>query len=255
MTLLALPEPYDFDVSTERFRAFGIDHANLWHEGGLYRASPEGSADRAGARRRRRVSRSTTRSARRSRCCWGFRSTCVPSTRGRPPTRFSADHVPPRGLPAAAGARPVRDARDVDHGTAGPASSRPFAIRSRMIERFGVRAELAYAFPTRERLAQATEDELFAVGFSRRKAEYVVGLARSEIDLDALATPRRRRDPGTHHRRSAASVPGRPNGSSRATSPVRAPGRSATSRSRRPCAFSTVQPWKRWGRDWIRSRT
>ena len=35
--LLAFPEPYDFDVSTERFRAFGVDLANLWHEGGLHR--------------------------------------------------------------------------------------------------------------------------------------------------------------------------------------------------------------------------
>src|SRR5581483_551768 len=35
--LLRLPEPYDFDVSTERFRAFGVDYANLWHEGGLHR--------------------------------------------------------------------------------------------------------------------------------------------------------------------------------------------------------------------------
>ncbi|HEY6018260.1 MAG TPA: hypothetical protein VIU16_15850, partial [Gaiellaceae bacterium] len=35
--LLRLPEPYDFDLSTERFRAFGVDRANLWHEGGLHR--------------------------------------------------------------------------------------------------------------------------------------------------------------------------------------------------------------------------
>ena len=62
-----------------------------------------------------------------------------------------------------------------------------FAIRSRLIERFGERAELAYAFPTRERLAAADEAELVALGFSRRKAEYVVGLARSELDLEALA--------------------------------------------------------------------
>ena len=33
----------------------------------------------------------------------------------------------------------------------------------------------------------ATEDDLFALGFSTRKAEYVVGLARSDLDLDALA--------------------------------------------------------------------
>ena len=62
-----------------------------------------------------------------------------------------------------------------------------FAIRSRMIERLGERGDVAHAFPTRERLAAADESELVALGFSRRKAEYVVGLARSDLDLDALA--------------------------------------------------------------------
>ena len=37
MTLLPLPEPYDFELSTERFRAFGPDLANLWYEGGIHR--------------------------------------------------------------------------------------------------------------------------------------------------------------------------------------------------------------------------
>jgi DNA-3-methyladenine glycosylase II len=62
-----------------------------------------------------------------------------------------------------------------------------FAIRNRLIERFGVRAEHAYAFPTRERLALTEPEELAALGFSRRKAEYVVGLARSNLDVIALA--------------------------------------------------------------------
>ena len=61
------------------------------------------------------------------------------------------------------------------------------AIRSRFIERWGVAHEHAHAFPERERVAQATEDELIGVGFSTRKAEYVLGLARSDLDLDALA--------------------------------------------------------------------
>jgi 3-methyladenine DNA glycosylase/8-oxoguanine DNA glycosylase len=61
------------------------------------------------------------------------------------------------------------------------------AIRNRLIERFGERSVEAWAFPTRERLAGAREEELVAVGFSWRKAEYVVGLARSELDLGALA--------------------------------------------------------------------
>src|ERR687884_588831 len=37
VALLAVPQPYDFALSTERFRAFGPDLANLWHEGGLHR--------------------------------------------------------------------------------------------------------------------------------------------------------------------------------------------------------------------------
>ena len=32
-----LPEPFDFVRSTERYRAFGPDLANLWHEGGVHR--------------------------------------------------------------------------------------------------------------------------------------------------------------------------------------------------------------------------
>ena len=62
-----------------------------------------------------------------------------------------------------------------------------FAIRGRFIERFGVRAGRVWAFPTRERVAVAEERELVELGFSRRKAEYAVGLARADIDLDALA--------------------------------------------------------------------
>jgi DNA-3-methyladenine glycosylase II len=60
------------------------------------------------------------------------------------------------------------------------------AIRNRLIERYGTQVGEAWSFPTRESLAAASEDELFALGFSRRKAEYVVALARADIDLDAL---------------------------------------------------------------------
>src|SRR5262249_42032695 len=37
MPLIPVPAPYDFALSTERFRAFGPDLANLWHEGGIHR--------------------------------------------------------------------------------------------------------------------------------------------------------------------------------------------------------------------------
>jgi DNA-3-methyladenine glycosylase II len=63
-----------------------------------------------------------------------------------------------------------------------------FAIRNRMVDRFGQRGVHAYAFPTRERMATGSEEELMELGFSRRKAEYVLGVARSDVDFEALHT-------------------------------------------------------------------
>lgn len=60
------------------------------------------------------------------------------------------------------------------------------AIRNRLVERLGERVGRVWAFPARERVAAASEEELFSLGFSRRKAEYVIGLARSELDLAGL---------------------------------------------------------------------
>ena len=62
-----------------------------------------------------------------------------------------------------------------------------FAVRNRFIQAFGVRADVAYEFPTRERVAQAEPEEIVALGFSRRKAEYAIGIARSDLDLLGLA--------------------------------------------------------------------
>jgi DNA-3-methyladenine glycosylase II len=61
-----------------------------------------------------------------------------------------------------------------------------FAVRSRLIERFGIQHDVAWAFPTRERIAEAAESEIREIGFSTRKAEYVTALARSGLDLAAL---------------------------------------------------------------------
>jgi DNA-3-methyladenine glycosylase II len=61
-----------------------------------------------------------------------------------------------------------------------------FAVRNRLIERFGTQVGNAYTFPTRERLAAAVPEELTALGFSRRKAEYAIGMARSDVDFAAL---------------------------------------------------------------------
>lgn len=62
-----------------------------------------------------------------------------------------------------------------------------FSIRNRFIAAFGSKVGDAYAFPTRERLADVPPADLLTLGFSRRKADYVVGLAGADVDLDSLA--------------------------------------------------------------------
>jgi DNA-3-methyladenine glycosylase II len=60
------------------------------------------------------------------------------------------------------------------------------AIRRRLVERFAAPLGDVYPFPSRERIAAAAPEELTALGFSRRKAQYVIGVASSDIDLDRL---------------------------------------------------------------------
>jgi 3-methyladenine DNA glycosylase/8-oxoguanine DNA glycosylase len=187
MALLALPAPYDFELSTERYRAFGPDLANLWHDGGLHRV--------VGGRE--------------------VRITAADGGVDVEPLPLEVEPVVRKLLGAEfdldafyafATTEPVL-ARLVDDlpGLRPPLAVDPFetlvtsisaqqvslfaafAVRNRFIVELGVRATHAYAFPTRERVAVADEAALVAVGFSRRKAEYIVALARSDLDLDALA--------------------------------------------------------------------
>jgi DNA-3-methyladenine glycosylase II len=62
-----------------------------------------------------------------------------------------------------------------------------FAVRNRFVQAFGTPAGRAYAFPSSERVALASPEEIVALGFSRRKAEYAIGIARSGLDLAGLA--------------------------------------------------------------------
>ena len=187
MPPLSLPAPYAFELSTARYRAFGTDLANLWHEGGLHRVVD----------------------GREVRITEGPGGVDVepldaeiePVVRKLLGAEFDLDefYAFAAGEPALAklvqelqGLRPPIAVEPfesiVTSITAQQVSLRAaFAVRNRLIERFGVRAEHAYAFPTRERIALADPEELFEIGFSHRKADYAVGLARSDLDLEALA--------------------------------------------------------------------
>jgi len=66
-----------------------------------------------------------------------------------------------------------------------------YAIRTRLVERFGYPAQGCWVFPDAGRLAAATLRQLRSTGLSRAKAGYVRALARDlesgRVDLDAIA--------------------------------------------------------------------
>jgi DNA-3-methyladenine glycosylase II len=185
--LVRLPQPYDFELSTARFDVYGLDRATRWREGGIDRvfggrevrieAAPGGvdvtPHDPA-------IEAEVLRFLGAPFDLAGFRGWAV------------SDETLLRLVAALPGFRPPLQPSPfealVTSITAQQVSLQSAAaIRSRFIERYGVAYEHAHAFPARERVAQATEAELVAVGFSNRKAEYIVGLARSDLDLEELA--------------------------------------------------------------------
>jgi DNA-3-methyladenine glycosylase II len=187
VALVELPEPYAFELSTARYRAFGTDLANLWHEDGLHRVvdglevriteAPGGVDVEPLDTVIEPVVRKLLGGEFDLDAFYAFAAT-------EPVLAGLAEDL--RGLRPPVAVEPFESI--VTSITAQQVSLHAaFAIRTRLIERFGIRAEHAFAFPTRERLAAAEPDELFALGFSRRKAEYVAGLARSDLDLHALA--------------------------------------------------------------------
>jgi DNA-3-methyladenine glycosylase II len=187
MALLAVPGTFDFALSTERFRAFGVDRANLWHEGGLHRvvggrevrieAAPGGVDVEPLDAATEPVVRRLLGLAFELDPFYAWAAEDDTLARIVPPLRGFRPPLTPEPFEMLVGAI---TAQQVSLFSA-------TAIRNRLIERFGTQVAQAWAFPTRERMAAASEEELVGVGFSRRKAEYVVGLARDDLDLDALA--------------------------------------------------------------------
>jgi DNA-3-methyladenine glycosylase II len=182
-----LPQPYDFALSVARYKVYGLDRATVFRDDGLHRVF-------------------SGREVRIEAAPGGVEVAPHDAATEAEVLRFLGAPFDLDGFYAwAAGEQTLAPLVTALAGFRPPLQPDPFealvtsitaqqvslqsaaAIRSRFIERFGVAHEHAHAFPTRERVARATEDEVIRVGFSTRKAEYVVGLARSDLDLDVLA--------------------------------------------------------------------
>ena len=184
--LLRLPEPYDFELSTERFRAFGSDRASLWDDGALLRAVGGREVRITAAPGGVDVEPLDEETKPAVQKFLGLEFDLPPFV------AWSASQpVLDELVPRLSGFRPTLSPDPFETLVTSITAQQislfaAFAIRNRLIERFGRPAGRALAFPTRARLAEADEAELVALGYSRRKAEYVVGLARNDVDLDAL---------------------------------------------------------------------
>jgi 3-methyladenine DNA glycosylase/8-oxoguanine DNA glycosylase len=185
--LLPFPEPYDFEISTERFRAFGADLANLWDGDALYRAVDGREVRIAAAPGGVEVDPldEVTRPVVEKLLGLEFELDPFTAWAGVQPVLGEIVARLPGFRPPLS---PDPFESLVTSITSQQVSLRSaFAMRSRFVERLGEPVGRVFAFPTRERVAAADEAELFALGFSHRKAEYVIGLARDAIDLDSLA--------------------------------------------------------------------
>jgi DNA-3-methyladenine glycosylase II len=187
MAQLAVPGPFDFPLTTERFRVFGVDRATVWHEGGLHRvvggrevrieAAPGGVDVYPLDAETEPVVRTLLGLAFELEpfYAWAARDEVLgPATKRLRGFRPSLAPDPFEMLVGAITAQQV-------------SLFAATAIRNRMTERFGTQVGAAWSFPTRAALGAATEEELVGLGFSRRKAEYTIGLARAGIDLHELA--------------------------------------------------------------------
>ena len=183
---LAVPQPYDFELSTFRFREFGSDGTTVWHEGGLHRVIAGCEVRIEPERGGLRLEPGSVEAVAEVSFLLG-----LPFDLDGFRAWATGDAVLAEILATLPGFRPTlapnRFEALVSAITAQQVSLQSAAaIRRRFVDRYGERHGHASAFPGRERVASASVSGLRALGFSERKAEYVVGLARSDLDLECL---------------------------------------------------------------------
>ena len=182
-----LPMPFDFGLTVERFRSFGDDPVNRFVDGALHRAFDGREARIAETSGGVLVSPDDEELIAPVRRLLGF-GFDLPGFE-----RFAAgEPVLARLVERLRGLRPALVPDPFEMLVTAVTSQQislhaALAIRRRFVERFGRQLDVAYAFPERATVAAARPEELVGLGFSRRKAEYVVALAASDLDFAPLA--------------------------------------------------------------------
>jgi DNA-3-methyladenine glycosylase II len=185
VAFLAMPQPFNFELTTERFRVFGPDLVTLWREGGLHRVVDGREVRVAPAPGGVNVEPLDDENGRIVHKLLGAEFDLAGFEPGDPV--LAAKAVRFRGFRPALAPDPFEML--VGAITAQQISMKAArAVQNRFVERFGARGEHAYAFPAREAVAAALPEDLTSIGFSRGKARYVLELARSELDLHALSS-------------------------------------------------------------------
>jgi DNA-3-methyladenine glycosylase II len=185
--ILAFPAPFDFELSTVRFRDFGSDGATVWHEGGLHRVVAGREVRVTAADGGVAIEPVSAEAA-----------TEIGRLLGAPfdleefRAWAQADTVLAEIVSTLDGFRPTLNPQPFEALVVAITTQQislraAAAIRGNLVRRYGVRHEHAWEFPTRERVRELRPRHFTPLGFSRAKAEYVLELAHSNLDLDGLA--------------------------------------------------------------------
>ncbi len=181
-----IPPPFDFGLTLERFKAFGPDPVNLWRDGAFRRVFAGRAAVLREAPGGVLVEPADPELAEPVRRFLGASFDLAAFD------RFAAgDPVLARLAVELRGLRPalLPDPFEmlVTSVTAQQISLRAaLAIRRRFVERYATAFDGVHPFPARAAIADVGPADLVELGFSRRKADYVVAVARSDVDLEAL---------------------------------------------------------------------
>jgi DNA-3-methyladenine glycosylase II len=186
VTVLAIPEPYDFRLSTARFRDFGSDRATVWHEDGLHRVVAGREVRVTAADGGVAIEPWSTEAADEIGRLLGLPFDLEAFHDGVSDSVLGGIVASLRGFRPTLNPRPFEAL--VVAITAQQISLHAAAsIRGNLVERYGERHDVAWAFPTRGRIKELRPRHFTPLGFSRAKAEYVLELAHSGLDLDTLA--------------------------------------------------------------------